>query len=267
MVGGKTGTAEKVVNGRYSDTKRLEFVPGRLPDRRSAICRAGGARRAAGGERAVAALRRAPTRRRRSARSSAARRRCSGSSRARTMGSQPCWCRIEPAADDEMRRMKRTTGRPAVSMHLGDLAVAAGLTLPDGRRGDRHRRACRPTAARSGRAFCSRRCRAARPTARASPATPSAAARSRCWPAPTRALDLPAAVPVLARRRSAPGAGADRGALLSAPAGPSGRRHRHQRQDLGRRLRPPDLRRRRQRGGEPRHARRRQPAGAANTAA
>ena len=41
MVGGKTGTAEKVVNGRYSDTQAAQFIPRRLPDRRPAICRAG----------------------------------------------------------------------------------------------------------------------------------------------------------------------------------------------------------------------------------
>ena len=62
------------------------------------------------------------------------------------------------------------------------------------------------------------------------------------------------------RRRSAPRAGAARGALLSAPAGAARRGDRHQRQDLGRRLRPPDLRGGRPRGGEHRHDRRRQPA-------
>ena len=41
MVGGKTGTAEKVVNGRYSANKRAQFLPGGLPDGRSAICRPG----------------------------------------------------------------------------------------------------------------------------------------------------------------------------------------------------------------------------------
>ena len=51
-------------------------------------------------------------------------------------------------------------------------------------------------------------------------------------------------------------AGACRGAVLSAPAGGDRRRHRHQRQDLGRRLHPPDLGGARPRGREHRHHRR-----------
>ena len=44
-VGGKTGTAEKVVNGRYSNNVRLQRVHRGIPGRRSRICRAGVHRR------------------------------------------------------------------------------------------------------------------------------------------------------------------------------------------------------------------------------
>ena len=45
-VGGKTGTADKVVNGRYSSDAELQCLSCRLPDRRSEICRADLHRRA-----------------------------------------------------------------------------------------------------------------------------------------------------------------------------------------------------------------------------
>ena len=60
-------------------------------------------------------------------------------------------------------------------------------------------------------------------------------------------------------QRSAPAPRADRGALLRPPAQDRGRRHRHQRQDLGRLLRAPALGGAGVRGGEPRHGRRGQP--------
>ncbi len=60
------------------------------------------------------------------------------------------------------------------------------------------------------------------------------------------------------RRRAAPGAGHDGGALLPGPARHHRRRHRHQRQDLGRRLRAPDLRPPRPQGRLARHHRPRQ---------
>ena len=66
---------------------------------------------------------------------------------------------------------------------------------------------------------------------------------------------VPAHVALLTRSRAAPGAGPDGGALLSAPAGDHRRRHRHQRQDLGRRLHAADLRRARPQGGLARHHR------------
>ena len=58
-------------------------------------------------------------------------------------------------------------------------------------------------------------------------------------------------------RRSAAGAGAGRGALLRQAARHDGRRHRHQRQDVGRLLHPADLGAGRQGGGQHRHDRRR----------
>jgi cell division protein FtsI (penicillin-binding protein 3) len=43
-VGGKTGTAEKVVNGRYSSAVRFNAFLSAFPDRQSGICGAGGDR-------------------------------------------------------------------------------------------------------------------------------------------------------------------------------------------------------------------------------
>ena len=57
------------------------------------------------------------------------------------------------------------------------------------------------------------------------------------------------------RRQSAPRAGACRGAILSAAARDHRRRHRHQRQDLGRRLHPADLAARSAMPGQHRHHR------------
>ncbi len=73
-----------------------------------------------------------------------------------------------------------------------------------------------------------------------------------------RRADAADAVPVLRDRRSAPAPGAHRGRALSAPARDDRRRHRHQRQDLGRRLHAPDLCRARPQGRLARHHRPRQ---------
>ena len=120
------------------------------------------------------------------------------------------------------------------------LATSSAMTPRCDRSGDdRSRRASRSTAARSSRAICSSPWPAPRPTARASSRRRLRRARSRS-PAIIAAADG-RRVPFVARRQSAPRAGARRGEILSAPAGDDRRRHRHQRQDLGRRLHAPDL--------------------------
>ncbi len=63
-------------------------------------------------------------------------------------------------------------------------------------------------------------------------------------------------------QRSAPAPGADRLALLRRSAGDRRRRHRHQRQDVGRVVRAPALGGAGFAGGKPRHGRRRQPVAA-----
>ena len=60
-VGGKTGTADKVVNGRYVGDKNLQRLPFRLPDRQSPLCRSDRHRRAQDGPRAT--VQRSPVRR------------------------------------------------------------------------------------------------------------------------------------------------------------------------------------------------------------
>ena len=98
-----------------------------------------------------------------------------------------------------------------------------------------------PTAARSSPAICSSRCRAPR---RTGCAFVRAGGRGRRrgdrWPssAPDRLPDDVAFVQVA---ECAARAGARGRALLSAPAGNHRGGHRHQRQDLGRRLHAPDL--------------------------
>ena len=62
--------------------------------------------------------------------------------------------------------------------------------------------------------------------------------------------DLPDACRFIEVAESAPRAGARGGEILSPPAGHDRRGHRHQRQDLGRRLHPPDLGRARPQGRE-----------------
>ena len=146
-------------------------------------------------------------------------------------------------------------------MHLGDLAAAAGLTLPAGAGG----------IAIGGLSADSRKVApgylfaalaGTTPTVRASPAMRSGAARRRSSPAATPNSTCRRASPVLRAADPRRALALDRGAFLSPPAGAPRRRHRHQRQDVGRRFRPPDLRGRRQGGGEHRHHRRRQPRSA-----
>ena len=72
-VGGKTGTSEKVVGGRYSKTKVLTTFTAVLPADRAALCASDHARRAAADSRKrTASPPRAGTRCRSAARSSAA---------------------------------------------------------------------------------------------------------------------------------------------------------------------------------------------------
>ena len=141
----------------------------------------------------------------------------------------------------ERLAMNRTT-ETHEAMLLGDLATAdltfrpapRRSTIAGPRRRQPRRRARLPVRRASGldhrRRALRRRCGRPRRGRPSSPAT-------------TPMLDAGTGVAVHPRRRSAPRARADRGALPSAPAGAAGRRHRHQRQDLGRRVRPPDLRR------------------------
>ena len=82
--------------------------------------------------------------------------------------------------------------------------------------------------------------RAPRPDGRAFvPAALDAGAAAPCWPART----FPGlAAPVIEVRRSAPRLRPGGGGLLRRPAADLRRGHRHQRQDLGRGLLPPNLR-------------------------
>ena len=124
-------------------------------------------------------------------------------------------------------------------MLLRDL-VAADVTLPEPGPGRSTSKASPPTAGPSRPASCSPRCRARRPTARASSPTRwrrgavAVLAEARCQ-ASRR--------PARRRARSAPSDPRRALALLAArfyplPAGAPGRGHRHQRQDLGRRIHP-----------------------------
>ena len=129
LVGGKTGTAEKVENGRYSADKRLNSFLAAFPmdDPQYVVLvvldepkpeKQGGGRH-----------RRRSTPRRRSAPSSAASAALLGvEPRSSTGTALPSWCRTEALAAG--LAVKRTT-EAADDMLLGDLA-AADLTLPDG---------------------------------------------------------------------------------------------------------------------------------------
>ena len=138
-------------------------------------------------------------------------------------------------------------------MLLGDL-VAADVTLPDGAGAidikgiTADSRAVAPRLPVRGTAGIDDRRRALRR------ATRSARGAVAVLAGADASVDAPAGVAVLRAGDPRRALALDRGALLSASAGAAGRRHRHQRQDLGRRLRPPDLRRCRPRGGEHRHA-------------
>ena len=102
----------------------------------------------------------------------------------------------------------------------------------------------------------------------------------RDWPSPAQAVaagavavvgerapaTLPAGAVFVLVDECAARARAGRRAVLSAPAGGDRRRHRHQRQDLGRGLHAPDLGGARPRGREHRHHRRGDAAGARSTA-
>ncbi len=82
-VGGKTGTAEKVVERALLQDQGADRFHRRAAGRSAALCAADHDRRAAGGcRKPTASPRRAGTRCRSAARSSPASRRCSGSSRA-----------------------------------------------------------------------------------------------------------------------------------------------------------------------------------------
>ena len=112
-----------------------------------------------------------------------------------------------------------------------------------------------PTAARSSRATCSWRWRAPRMTGCASSAQALAAGAVAVMAERAPPMPLPDGVAFVQVAERAPRAGARGGEILSAPAERDRRRHRHQRQDLGRRLHAPDLGRARPTGGEHRHRR------------
>ena len=98
----------------------------------------------------------------------------------------------------------------------------------------------RPTAARSSRAFCSSPLPAPRPTARISPGRRPRPARWRSSPSSGR-TGCPTTSPSCGSKNARRALALRRGEILSAPAGNHRRRHRHQRQDFGRRVHAPDL--------------------------
>ena len=131
--------------------------------------------------------------------------------------------------------------------------------------GHRYRRHCRRQPQGQSRASCFSPLPAPRPTARISPSKRRRPARWRSPPSSVRTDCRPAVafVPVTQR---APRAGAGGGEILSAPARHHRRGHRHQRQDLGRRLHAADLGGARISGRQHRHHRRGVADAAKNTA-
>ena len=192
-----------------------------------------------------------------------------GAARRRAANDRPerrlSWCRTDATSVGRSAAMNRTTGtqRRNASWDL----VTADVTLAGRRRSHRHHGADRRQPRRRARHPVCGACRERRPTARASSRMRSAAARWRCWPRSTRRRCAARTSPVIRVDDPRRALALTRGAVLSAPARAARRGHRHQRQDLGRGFPPPDLRRRRSRGGEHRHDRRRQPAVEPTTAA
>ena len=145
---------------------------------------------------------------------------------------------------------------------LGDVARRSSADVRLGRDAASSIAGRRPTAARSGRAFSSPPSPAPRPTARSSCAQRWRPAPPPCWSSRPdwKAGTVPPSCRVDDPRRTLALVAAR---FFRAPAGHGRRRHRHQRQDLGRRLHSADLGGARPQGGEPRHHRRRRADGAA----
>ena len=95
-VGGKTGTAEKLLNGRYTSAGGRHELRRRVPDGRAALCDRRDARRTQGDRRNLRLPHRRLERRAgRSAARSAGSRRCSASGPTRT--ASPTWSRCCPS--------------------------------------------------------------------------------------------------------------------------------------------------------------------------